>query len=870
MLTAALLVAGLLAPATADPAPVLPPTVAKRLDGLPAAQRGGRVSRQVQAPIPFSMVGFQVPEGATLEFRTSIDGRGWGRWTEAPVDPEEGPDTTSPEGRGAATNMSAPVWVGEAAHLQTRLRGPGNVAKPEKADVHLIDSSGLGRSWGQRVADRLSAAWRGTPPKAHALANRPDIISRAGWGANESWRRSGPSYSSRIVMGFVHHTAGSNGYTRAQSDDVVRGVYSYHVFSNGWSDIGYNFLVDRFGRIYEGRYGGVTKAVIGAHAGGFNSQTFGVSLMGTFTSQRPSTAMRAGLRRILAWKFDLNHINVLGSTDYTSYGSTRYSYGQTVPMKRLSGHRDGSSTSCPGAKVYDLLPDLRRGVAKLQGPVVLNPKVSPRTIEVVEGRSVSGPINFKGRLRPAGGWTVKISDLKGNVVHRRTGSGESLSYNWFPTSLSPGTYRYAIGGPNRRPATGRVYAKGPKLSGKVSPSPVTYGADGLVSTPLVFKGDLYTNAEWKLRVFDPDGVRVLLRRGTGATMSRTWSGPFVQPGRYTWRLTAPWATPATGSFRVYADRVDRTAAATGSAAAAAGISRRTFGRATAARAVVASTAAPGYALAAAGLAGTDGPVLYTGADAVPDRTVKELRRVLRSDAPVYVLGNAGVISEDVLVRLQTELAPRLVQRVAGKDAPIVSAQAADLVAARTGASSAVVVGTGGGGSWRHSVAAGAVAAARGLPVLVTRPDALSPAVGRALSRNAITATKIIGNAEAVSGAVRRQLPGTHRVAGPAGPATAVAVAQKLFQRTTAAANDDYVFAGTQHPDGWTRPLAAAALAARTSAPVLIGKRDSLPGVTADYLGTLNYRRKVLGRGVVLGNRDHISPATETTLARLLQ
>ena len=106
-------------------------------------------------------------------------------------------------------------------------------------------------------------------------------MTRAQWGADEAYRSGPPSYGV-VRCAFVHHTVNANTYTRAQAPALVRGIYYYHTQVNGWRDIGYNFLIDRFGTIYEGRYGGVAKAVIGAQVLGFNAMSTGVALIGTF------------------------------------------------------------------------------------------------------------------------------------------------------------------------------------------------------------------------------------------------------------------------------------------------------------------------------------------------------------------------------------------------------------------------------------------------------------------------------------------------------------------------------------------------------------------------------------------------------------
>jgi hypothetical protein len=153
---------------------------------------------------------------------------------------------------------------------------------------------------------------------AHAPRRRPEILTREQWGADESIRRGTPDYTSTVKVGFVHHTASSNDYTAAQAAAMVRGIYAYHVKSNGWSDIGYNVLVDRYGRAYEGRAGGIDRYVLGAHTGGFNVDSFGVSLLGDF-STGPAVRHHHGDRlKVLAWKLGLGLPRPRGQAVLTS------------------------------------------------------------------------------------------------------------------------------------------------------------------------------------------------------------------------------------------------------------------------------------------------------------------------------------------------------------------------------------------------------------------------------------------------------------------------------------------------------------------------------------------------------------------------
>ena len=163
----------------------------------------------------------------------------------------------------------------------------------------------------------------GTPSRRLAIANAPPIIPRLSWGADESIRRANPKIATAIHFAVVHHTAGSNNYTAAQSAAIVRGIELYHVKGNGWDDIGYNFLVDKYGQVFEGRFGGVDKAVVGAHSLGFNNGSVGVAVLGDYGSAPISAAAKSALERLLAWRLDLAHIDPLSLLTWLSGGNPR-------------------------------------------------------------------------------------------------------------------------------------------------------------------------------------------------------------------------------------------------------------------------------------------------------------------------------------------------------------------------------------------------------------------------------------------------------------------------------------------------------------------------------------------------------------------
>lgn len=213
---------------------------------------------------------------------------------------------------------------------------------------------------------------------AQVVEGAPAMVMRAQWGAAAVRPRSEATYGD-VRMAFVHHTVNANNYSQADAPGIVLAIAKYHRNSNGWSDIGYNFVVDRFGTIYEGRAGGIDQAVVGAQAGGWNSISTGVAIIGTFDAlQAPAPAIDA-VCRLLAWKLPLHAAPVIGEFGVTSSGGSanRYRAGTAVKFQRISGHRDGCSTSCPGNSLYGQLETIRTKTLALAGPGGIAPEGRP-------------------------------------------------------------------------------------------------------------------------------------------------------------------------------------------------------------------------------------------------------------------------------------------------------------------------------------------------------------------------------------------------------------------------------------------------------------------------------------------------------------
>jgi uncharacterized protein with LGFP repeats len=187
----------------------------------------------------------------------------------------------------------------------------------------------------------------------------PALLTRADWGANESWRSSPPRYNDTLQQVHIHHTANSNSYTQDDVPALIRGIYAYHTQSLGWSDIAYNFLVDRFGRAWVGRAGGPALLVRGAHTLGFNATSTGISVIGNYDAVQPTSAVIGAIVGIAAWKLDPYHRDPLGRALVTSEGSDKFPAGRQVSLPVIDGHRDTNDTDCPGRYLYAHLDRIR-------------------------------------------------------------------------------------------------------------------------------------------------------------------------------------------------------------------------------------------------------------------------------------------------------------------------------------------------------------------------------------------------------------------------------------------------------------------------------------------------------------------------------
>jgi hypothetical protein len=385
---------------------------------------GERAPASVRAPGDFQLVGLHWRGGA-LQYRVHRRG-GWSAWRRAEAETGDAPDRGSREARRlAGWSMSAGLWVGTSDRIEVRPLGA-----VRRARVYTVTSPVVK-----------------VPLRSTAAAGAPVVVPRSGWLADESIRRGQPAYADSIRLAFVHHTAGTNVYTREQAPAIVRAIELYHVKGNGWNDIGYNALVDKYGTVYEGRYGGLDRNVVGAHARGFNTGSFGIAYLGDFQTTDPPQPGIDALAQTIAWKLDVAHVDPVSTLSAVSGGNERFNAGVPVFLRAVSGHRDTGATTCPGERLYARLFAIATEAAAIGLPKVYEPRVQG---------GLGGVIRFTARLSSAQPWTVTVTDAAGTTVAEGSGTSAAVDWSWDATVATATGYRWRIAAGTATPAAGSV------------------------------------------------------------------------------------------------------------------------------------------------------------------------------------------------------------------------------------------------------------------------------------------------------------------------------------------------------------------------------------------------------------------------------
>ncbi len=375
--------------------------------------------------------------GVWLRFRGQ-DGR-WSGWVSAGTH-GHGPEVRPPPDR----HVGEPIWTGGTTSVQIRATRTLNGAQ-----LHLVNVNGGARATGRlnpATPLALTASLPLATPTLSAGPGQPPIIGRRGWAQGIAAPNVAPEYGA-VRMAFVHHTENPNGYAASEVPAMLRAIYVFHRYVNGWNDIGYNFVVDLYGRIFEARAGGIDEPVVGAQAGGYNMVSTGIAMLGTFTAVPISKAARSALEALLGWKLSLHGVpaqgNVTVRVNPAGASYSRFPANARVSLPRIVGHRDGDATECPGNVLYGELPAIRTGVRRLAPnptratlaltapPVTQGGQTTPEPSAAAEtGSSATAPMQaLSGVLElldgtPLTGAPVQIQvrtvSRKGEIVSERT------------------------------------------------------------------------------------------------------------------------------------------------------------------------------------------------------------------------------------------------------------------------------------------------------------------------------------------------------------------------------------------------------------------------------------------------------------------
>ena len=363
-------------------------------------------SPALQAPRRFALAGVQwsSPMGAAIEIRTRTHDGQWSRWAPASVTGHDGDPTAATSG----ASFGEPLWVGAADIVQLRSR-----SAVRGVVIHFV-AARPSPTRAEAAAASVGALALATPT-LHAGPGQPPIIARSAWAGNHA-PPAGSAFYGEIKLAFVHHTVNPNGYGPGEVPGMLLAIFDYHRYVRGFFDIGYNFVVDAFGRIWEARAGGIDEPVIGAQAGAYNAESTGAAVLGTFDSVVPSAAAIDALEHLLAWKLALHGVPSIGEVrvevDPSDAYYTPFRPGQMVLLPRVAGHRQGDLTSCPGDAFFAHLPSIRPRVAALEGvPAVLTLAAAPsQTVAPGTQISLSGKLAMLGGA-PVGGAAIQVQRL---------------------------------------------------------------------------------------------------------------------------------------------------------------------------------------------------------------------------------------------------------------------------------------------------------------------------------------------------------------------------------------------------------------------------------------------------------------------------
>ncbi|HXH56896.1 DUF4214 domain-containing protein [Iamia sp.] len=315
------------------------------------------------------------PASGRVSLRSRAGDGAWTDWLATAPDPADA------GGEGGGRVGSEVVWLGSDGADRVEVRvDAGPLADLELLRMRYQEGEPVPEPEGPAPATRSAS---GTTPAAPPTIRPRSAWATSGWASGNSGCGSEPSVASRLDHAVIHHTASTNSYTAAEVPGVIDGIRRYHMSSLGWCDIAYNFVVDKFGGIWQGRSGDITKPVVGGHARGFNTYSVGVTLLGQFepgaspAAAAPTAAMIDSTARLLAWKLGLHSIDPQSTVTVTSAGSNRYPSGTSVTLPVINTHNQTGLTACPGANVLSQMEAMRMKATAYSEPDSPTPPPPP-------------------------------------------------------------------------------------------------------------------------------------------------------------------------------------------------------------------------------------------------------------------------------------------------------------------------------------------------------------------------------------------------------------------------------------------------------------------------------------------------------------
>lgn len=772
-LASALLVAPTVTLPTAAPHPVSPKiemlrpvgvdqhALAQLRNGAPA--NGPAVLTPTRDTNDFNLVGVTWDAAsvtsADVEVLVRVREAGtWGEWNVLAVN-EDGPDANTTEGQASRHRAgTSPLLTGMADGVQVRVDTANGIA-PAGLQVSLIDP---GTSPGDAALDAVMPA-----AMASAATTAPAMITRAQWGADETLAKPTLRNATLKVM-FVHHTATTNAYAgTAAAAAQIRSIYAYHTKTLGWWDIGYNFLVDNAGTIFEGRKHSIDELVMGAHTEGFNTDSMGVSALGNYDIAAPPAAMMSSIARVAAWKLGPQGVDPSAQTTLTSGGgaSNRYPAGTPVVVNTIAPHNEVGKTACAGRYLNAQMATIRSTASSLVAqypPAMASAAATPTTTTYA-----AGSVAFSANLGVATSWSVTVQSMCSSTpIMTYAGSTNRISATW---DLKTSTGEWAPPG---------VYAvnytaDNGAWTGDVEVLPGVGSPPGACSTSRIAGSDRYETSVAEGRTAFPTGSSVVIVSGAQANLvdglvagplafakkapvlvvARTGVPTVVANDIKARAATTAWIVGGTGAVTPAVETqlrslgvttVNRRSGADRFATAAA-VAREV--KAPSKAVIVASGLSLVDAVAASGPAARlNRPILLVSKDSVPAATTAALKALSITGATV--VGGPGVISEGTVLALKLASAPR----VAGDDRFATAAEITRVFSNLVGTET-MVVASGLNANLVDALAGGAM----GRLTLLVNPTSLPAVAAEQLATKSAGEVHVLGGPGAVTTATLRAI-----------------------------------------------------------------------------------------------------------------